>query len=246
MMRRLLGFGIVFLLAAAGGGALFARGVHAVRSQVQAHAQTQSESLGVAEGQSHSDAQAQAQGDAQGAAQAQGDAAAQTPKGQPPKSAKEFAFIGAQACKGCHKSTAKGDQFGKWQASPHAQAYSTLLTEHAAQIAHVMGTRESPTTVARCLKCHVTGAGVKPELLGPKWDKTEGVGCESCHGPAAEWKAIHLKDVDKAMTLGMIAPDENLCRGCHNPESPTFKGFDFEKASAQIAHPRLRKAAKEE
>ena len=217
-MRRPLGFGIVFLLAAAGGGALLALGMHAVRPQVQAHAQTATAQTPTAE----------------------------TPKSQAPKATKQFAFIGAQACKGCHKSTAKGDQYGKWQASPHARAYNTLLTEHAAQIAHVMGTRESPTTVARCLKCHVTGAGAKPELLGPKHDKTEGVSCESCHGPAAEWKAIHIKDVARAMTLGMIKPDEDLCRGCHNPESPTFKGFDFEKAAAQIAHPRPRKAAKEE
>jgi hypothetical protein len=30
---------------------------------------------------------------------------------------------------------------------------------------------------------------------------------------------------------------EKLCKTCHNEQSPTFKGFDFKKMWAEIAHP---------
>ena len=33
------------------------------------------------------------------------------------------------------------------------------------------------------------------------------------------------------------APDEKVCKGCHNEGSPSFKGFDFAAAKAKIAHP---------
>ena len=38
-------------------------------------------------------------------------------------------------------------------------------------------------------------------------------------------------------TVGLVAPDEKLCTGCHNEESPTFEGFDYEKMLKKIAHP---------
>jgi hypothetical protein len=106
----------------------------------------------------------------------------------------EHGFIGASQCKMCHKSEAKGAQFVKWEASPHANAYKTLLTDQSKQIAKKMGIEEAPEAAAQCLKCHVTGHGAKAELLGKKYDKTEGVTCEGCHGAAADWKKVHTKD----------------------------------------------------
>jgi len=42
----------------------------------------------------------------------------------------------------------------------------------------------------------------------------------------------------KAEEYGMIKPvTKEVCVSCHNEESPTFKGFDFEKMVAKIAHP---------
>lgn len=157
---------------------------------------------------------------------------------------KEFGFIGSQSCKACHNNAEKGEQFAKWAASPHAHAYQSLLTEQSKQICKDKGISKPPEQAPECLRCHVTGWDAKAELLGPKFDRTEGVGCESCHGPAADWKTPHMKDVAKAMTLGMIAPDEALCKSCHNPESPTYKEFKFAEASAAVAHPNPKKAAK--
>ncbi|MCK4413024.1 MAG: cytochrome c family protein [Candidatus Eisenbacteria sp.] len=158
----------------------------------------------------------------------------------------EHGFIGALSCKACHKSEAKGDQYGKWLASPHAHAYQSLLTDESKKIAKELGIEVAPEEAAQCLKCHVTAWDAKAELFGKKYDKIEGVSCESCHGPAADWKIAHMKDVEKAMTLGMIAPAEELCLSCHNDESPTFKEFKFEEAMAVVAHPNPKKAGEGE
>jgi hypothetical protein len=38
--------------------------------------------------------------------------------------------------------------------------------------------------------------------------------------------------------LGLVTPTAETCTGCHNDESPTFKGeFKFEEMVAKIAHP---------
>ena len=41
----------------------------------------------------------------------------------------------------------------------------------------------------------------------------------------------------KGVDYGLKDPDKKNCVSCHNEKSPTFKGFDFEKYVAQIAHP---------
>ncbi|MBM3318051.1 MAG: cytochrome C554 [Candidatus Eisenbacteria bacterium] len=155
---------------------------------------------------------------------------------------KEFGFIGSQSCKACHNNPEKGAQFDQWAKSPHANAYNSLLTDESKKICADMKIAKAPHEAPECLRCHVTGWDAKAELLGAKYDRTEGVGCESCHGPAAEWKTPHIKDVPKAMTLGMIHPDEALCVSCHNPESPTYKEFKFEEAMKAVAHPNPKKA----
>lgn len=157
--------------------------------------------------------------------------------------AKEHGYLGVQECKMCHKSAAKGEQFTKWEASPHAHAYTTLLSEASKKICADKGIKEAPEKADQCLKCHVTGHGVKAELLGPKYTVEEGVGCESCHGPAADWKKAHMKDVPAALTLGMTkAGDAKMCQTCHNEESPTYKPFKYEEKLAVIAHPNPKKA----
>lgn len=161
---------------------------------------------------------------------------------QAEEKAPEFGYIGAASCKACHSKSAKGEQYVKWQNSPHAHAYETLLNEESKKIAQEMGLEQPPAEADQCLKCHVTAHGVDAKLLGKKYDQAAGVGCESCHGPAEKWKITHMKDVEKAMTLGMIAPTEEVCLTCHNEESPTYKPWELEKKMATIAHPTPEKA----
>lgn len=167
------------------------------------------------------------------------------PKEAPKEVAKAHGYLGVQECKMCHTAAAKGAQFPKWETSKHAQAYKTLLTDQAKQICAAKGIKETPDKAPQCLKCHVTGHGVKAELLGPKYTIEEGVGCESCHGAAADWKKLHAKDPAGAAAAGMIKPsDEKMCKTCHNEESPTYKAFNHAEALAKITHPMPNKADK--
>ena len=106
-----------------------------------------------------------------------------------------------------------------------------------------------------CLACHTVGFG-KPggyALADPKEkDKTkikkaakaaearEGVGCESCHGPGAEYNKLFTKikkeklkySPDELYKIGLTKMSEKTCLDCHNEKSPYFKKgdkFDYEK-----------------
>ena len=137
--------------------------------------------------------------------------------------AQNFKYIGATKCKMCHNKPDKGEQYNKWSEGPHANAMKKLSAEEA----------KDP----KCLKCHSTVGHIDAKLVaGIKAE--EGVSCESCHGPGSMYKgASVMKNQKVALTKGLILPTEEVCKTCHNEESPTFKGFDYAEYSAKIAHP---------
>lgn len=136
--------------------------------------------------------------------------------------AQNFKYIGAAKCKMCHNKPQKGEQYNKWAEGPHANAMKSLSADEA----------KDP----KCLKCHSTAGAIDPKLKGGIM-ATEGVSCEACHGPGSAYKApAIMKNQKVALTKGLIIPDEALCKTCHNSESPTFKGFNFEEYMAKISH----------
>jgi hypothetical protein len=158
-----------------------------------------------------------------------------------PAHAEGHKYIGAEKCKMCHNSPAKGAQFTKWSESKHAKAFAALATDQAKKVAQSKGIAD-PQKAADCLKCHVTGHGAPADQLGEKYKADEGVSCESCHGPGGDYMAMAvMKDHAKAVAAGMTDPTEETCKKCHNAESPTFKEFNFATASAAIAHPNPQK-----
>jgi hypothetical protein len=153
------------------------------------------------------------------------------------------AFVGVDKCKMCHNLPAKGGQYAQWAATPHAKAFAVLATEEAKKVAAAKGIAD-PQKAPECLECHVTGFGAPKERLIDKYKITDGVGCESCHGPGGDyWKMDVMKDHAKSVAAGMVVPDEKTCRGCHNPRSPNFQGFDYQASLAKIAHPNPQRAA---
>jgi hypothetical protein len=154
------------------------------------------------------------------------------------EAAPQHEFVGVATCKMCHHAASKGDQYGKWLASPHAKAYEVLGTDAAKATAAKVGLKGNPQEADECLGCHVTAHGVKAELLGAKYKVEDGVGCESCHGAGGDYKSMKvMKDKDAAIAAGLVMPTAETCKGCHNEKSPNFKGFDFAKMFPLIAHP---------
>lgn len=148
-----------------------------------------------------------------------------------------FKYIGANKCKMCHNKTATGKQYDTWKAGPHAKAYESLASEASMKIAKERGIAD-PQKDAGCLKCHATTGHIDAKLATASIQETEGVSCESCHGPGSKYKVNSImKDQAKAIENGLIVPTEEMCVTCHNEESPTYKGFDYAKYLAKIAHP---------
>src|SRR5262249_50468362 len=110
----------------------------------------------------------------------------------------------------------------------HEKAYTVLLTKRSRIIERNLHPSMSladahPERDKTCLQCHgmQDKSGTPPEVL------IDGVGCESCHGPAQKWLTVHYlpgfkemserKKVDQLVTQ----PTKNLfyrakmCAECH-------------------------------
>ncbi len=150
--------------------------------------------------------------------------------------AQNFKYIGVAKCKMCHLKPAKGEQYKLWMEGPHANAMKTLSSDKAKEVAKAKGIAD-PATDPACIKCHSTVGHIDAKLIaGIKI--TEGVSCESCHGPGSMYKgASIMKNQELSKQKGLIIPTEEVCKTCHNEESPTYVPFVFADKVAKIAHP---------
>jgi hypothetical protein len=161
--------------------------------------------------------------------------------GTAPSEVKQRMYVGSDKCMICHKTEAQGQQYAIWQKSDHAKAYEVLASEEAKAAGAKAGIKD-PQKAPECLKCHVTAYGVDAKCLGEKFNVAQGVGCEACHGPGADYismktmKGLASGEIEAA-SVGLVEPTKETCVACHNDKSPTFKGFEFEKMVAKIAHP---------
>ena len=154
-------------------------------------------------------------------------------------------YVGAEKCKNCHSSPKKGDPYGMWMKEKHSKAYTVLASDEAKKLGATKNIAE-PQKSDDCLKCHVAAVGVAAEKKHKKFDPTQGVQCESCHGPGskhveARLKADEVEDDSKPVAIGkdeiIGSPTAETCRKCHNKQdSPNYKPFAFKKYFKQIAH----------
>ncbi len=156
---------------------------------------------------------------------------------------KTFKYVGVKACKSCHASKRRGNQYGIWLKVPHHDAYKILATDKAKETAKKMGVTGDPQKSPKCLKCHTTAYGVDKNLIASTFKIEDGVQCEACHGPGSEYKKFSIM---KKIYQGKLnpadyglnpSPDEKTCKKCHNEECANYKTFNFEEFFKQIAHP---------
>lgn len=150
-------------------------------------------------------------------------------------------YVGVKICAPCHRAEKKGNQFGVWQKSKHAEAFKTLTTARANEIAKSKGLSKPAAESKECLQCHVTTTDAA--AFEKTFDMKEGNQCESCHGPGSAYKSMGImKDRAKSEAAGLVmykdeAAIEAQCRTCHNEKSPTFKEFKFKEMWSKIKHP---------
>jgi len=149
--------------------------------------------------------------------------------------AQQFKYIGAEKCKMCHNKPATGDQYKQWVSSFHSQALNSLKSEASWAYAAKNGIAD-PTKDPKCLKCHSTYHTVPAGQIATL-TATEGVSCESCHGPGSMYKSpAIMKNQALSIKNGLILPNKETCETCHNKENPFYKPFNFETAYPKVAH----------
>jgi hypothetical protein len=122
----------------------------------------------------------------------------------------------------------------------HSKAYASLQGNIGERMATILGIGKAESA-PKCLACHALDvpAGERTRTF----DLSEGVSCESCHGPAAAWLGPHTErdwTHEKSLALGMydtrdITKRTEKCLSCHlgNEE----KSVDHEMIAA--GHPDL-------
>lgn len=140
-------------------------------------------------------------------------------------------YVGVATCGGttCHgRSEADGaivrqDELRLWQdpataAGAHSRAWDVLRDERAQAIGRRLGIGD-PATAPMCLGCHATPAGPR----GIRFQTSDGVGCESCHGPASNWLHSHYAvggTHEDSVSRGLVPLDNprvraGQCLDCH-------------------------------
>jgi len=154
-------------------------------------------------------------------------------------------YLGVKGCKKCHISKKKGAQYKVWEKAAHAKAYESLSSDKGKEIASEKGI-DDPAKSEKCLVCHST-AGTQPaEHVSDKYEVSEGVGCEACHGPGEFYadREVFEQESDVWYAKGLRKPDEKTCLRCHDEggearmhDRIAEEPFDFEKYFEKIAHP---------
>ncbi|WP_299193872.1 multiheme c-type cytochrome [uncultured Erythrobacter sp.] len=165
-------------------------------------------------------------------------------------------FEGVASCAGstCHGraegngAVVRQDEIATWQepSSPsgaHSRAYAVLASRRGQQIASTLGLG-SATQASECLGCHATYVPEAPK--GPRFQLSDGVGCESCHGPAGDaWlsshyarPASHASNVSDGLTpLENPQVRANVCLDCHFGSEKTGQFVTHSMMAA--GHPRV-------
>jgi len=136
-------------------------------------------------------------------------------------------FLGAPSCSSssCHGGAgANKDQYLVWSKYDyhHARPYATLETARAEHIAEALKLGD-PTRSAACTACHAPLQTVPNDLLSQGLKISDGVSCESCHGPAERWLRGHTRHdwshADRVRAgmrdLRSVYVRANTCVACH-------------------------------
>ncbi|MGB3712620.1 MAG: cytochrome c family protein [Erythrobacter sp.] len=165
-------------------------------------------------------------------------------------------FEGVASCAGstCHGraegngAVVRQDEIATWQepssaSGAHARAYAVLGSRRGQQITRSLGLGDAQQA-PECLGCHATFAPASQR--GPRFQLSDGVGCESCHGPAGgAWLASHYARpathasniADGLVPLERPQVRANVCLDCHYGSSD--RGQFVTHSMMAAGHPRV-------
>ena len=167
----------------------------------------------------------------------------------PQSSVENHMGVATCAASQCHGSAVPRDgsavlqnEYVTWtQDDPHSGAYETLNTDQSKAMASRLGLK-SASTAKICLDCHADN--VSSGKRGERFQISDGVGCEACHGGAEKWLASHYNtptvNHSDNLQAGMYPTERaqsraELCLSCHLGTENKFATHRIMAAG----HPRL-------
>ena len=142
-------------------------------------------------------------------------------------------YTGVASCAGstCHGrmegdgTVVRQDELMRWQepstpGGAHSRAWAVLNNSRSQFIAKNLGIGD-PSRAPMCLGCHATAG-----TAGNAVPVDDGVGCESCHGPAGGWLASHYSGVGTNANPDAEMRDKhlsNLRAGLKKLEDPVVR-----------------------
>jgi hypothetical protein len=168
---------------------------------------------------------------------------------RPGQPAGRFGDTGAASCAaaGCHgrggPAGSVGSEYSTWaERDPHRNAFAVL---HDARSRSIQAARQAGPAErdGLCLACHTSARGDD----GAASERSFGVSCEGCHGPAQGYLAAHYQDGWRALDrrqkwegYGLyptksLAERARVCAGCHVGGA----GAEVDHDLIAAGHPRL-------
>src|SRR5574340_643238 len=89
----------------------------------------------------------------------------------------------------------------------HSRAYQALTGDVGERMARILKLGAKAEERQKCLACHALYT--TPEQRGRAFEISEGVSCESCHGPASAWLGPHTTRSwphEKSVAMGFTLP----------------------------------------
>ncbi len=168
-----------------------------------------------------------------------------------------LSHTGVPSCStaGCHGDQVTGEGAGpvvgqneyfhwasRGEKGAHSRAYEVLLEPHGKRIAANLGIGPAHES-AVCLDCHADN--VPDDKRSQRFQISDGVGCEACHGGAQNWLAFHRIGAGHQQNIeaGLYPTEEpvaraKLCMGCHLGSSYENQFVSHRLMGA--GHPRMK------
>jgi hypothetical protein len=166
----------------------------------------------------------------------------------PPAETSKYTGPGSCSSTSCHGSVKPRadsrifqNEYSIWVIKDkHAKAYDALTGTVGERMGRILGLGKSEQA-AKCLACH--SLDVPAEARAKTFELSEGVSCESCHGPASAWLGPHTTrnwTHEQSLAAGMydtrnLVRRTEKCLSCHLGTQE--KSVDHEMIAA--GHPDL-------
>jgi len=147
---------------------------------------------------------------------------------QPAKGVSKYIGPGSCSATACHGgvqprsvTSVLQNEYSIWVVQDsHSKAFRSLQNPVSQRMGHILGISK-PENSPKCLACHALS--VSAQMKGRDFDVSDGVSCESCHGPASAWLGPHTTKGfarQQSVALGMydtsdVVRRSEKCLSCH-------------------------------